>query len=57
MPAGEARLARDRAVAVDLSGVLAAGVATRDRRAEITGTVAGQITAEPVGEPGPEDRL
>ncbi len=32
-PAGEARLARDRAVAVDLTGVLAAGVATRDRPA------------------------
>ncbi len=42
---------------MDLSGVLAAGVATRDRRAEITGTVAGEITAEPVGEPGAEGRL
>ncbi len=50
-PAGEARLARDRAVAVDLSGVLAAGVATRDRRAEITGSVAGEITNGAEDEP------
>ncbi len=44
-PAGEARLARDRAVAVDLSGVLAAGMATRDRRTEITGRTTAEITA------------
>ncbi len=44
-PAGEARLARDRAVAVDLSGVLAAGMATRDRRTEITGRATAEITA------------
>ncbi len=44
-PAGEARLARDRAVAVDLTSVLAAGVVTRDRRAEITGRTTAEITA------------
>ncbi len=42
-PSGEARLARDRAVAVDLTSVLAAGGATRDRRAELTGRRPAEI--------------